>query len=927
MKKKNLSIMRFASLSMALLGVMTSCNTTNKPVHEHVYKDVDAIEETCITDGMIAHKECIYCGKLFIDGKEVDEKDVIIAKNDNKHVKTLIEEIPATCIATGIAAHYKCSVCDKLFANDKEVANEELVLAINPNGHKLIHYDQIDPKCVETGLKEHDECEYCHNLYVNNTLTTLNNLTIPVTGTHDFTSNEIKCSNCDAYKTEYEGQYHIIDNTNLIQFGNCLINGEISNNCNHEKDSYFASIYANKNTFFTQSNVALPIKNTGKEWTISNASGGTFTRFSYGVDNATHIGKFILSFDIKVDSDVEIQRFGAKIVNITGGVIDASNQPKLIGTNASEENNKDRKFEPGVNYRFTYVFETTEAEQFIQIFAVPGAKTNVTISNLHTINLEGKENRVHGEMLYFGKSIDSVIKNDDCKHDFKYNVAGKDAGCEENGSISHDHCPVCGKNFVDGEENNNVIKPATGHEYGELISAIESTCSEHGHPAYYQCSKCNKYFDENKNSLDALPELPLLDHTLGNWITNSNEHYKECSVCHQQVLKGNHIPGPEATVDTPQTCTECGYVIKEAIGHVHTAGKLVNAVDPTCTSDGHVAYYECTTCHLYFEDSDCKNEIENIVLTGGHIMSELTPAKDATCTEDGNLAYYHCSRCNKFFEDQEGNNDITSSYLITKLGHKITLHNEVSATCFTDGNSSYAYCEQCNKYFTNSEATSELSEHEIFGANNHNFVDGVCLDCGYNKLTFKTDSTYSFVSQGATMNPKLQENPGTWGLQSATGLTTLSNETDGTLIANSSKTTKNSKRNAFLRYIPEVEGKTYIGNYSISFDITVESCTDSKIKEANLTLGFCIQGVGVSGNIASVDDKVTMLKIGTTYRFAANVSTKADNEFVQFNIRNLQKYGVKVVISNPAIQYVDNNPVTTTAISNKAFAVRVRKSA
>ena len=95
MKKKNLSIMRFASLSMALLGVMTSCNTTNKPVHEHVYKDVDAIEETCITDGMIAHKECIYCGKLFVDGKEVDEKDVIIAKNDNKHVKTLIEEIPA----------------------------------------------------------------------------------------------------------------------------------------------------------------------------------------------------------------------------------------------------------------------------------------------------------------------------------------------------------------------------------------------------------------------------------------------------------------------------------------------------------------------------------------------------------------------------------------------------------------------------------------------------------------------------------------------------------------------------------------------------------------------------------------------------------------------------------------------------------------
>ena len=926
MKKKNL--LNITSLSILLLGLDTGCNDTSKPVHEHVFKDVDTIEETCLNDGFLAHKECIYCGKYFVDNKEVSEKDIVIPKNEKKHVKTLIEEIPATCVATGIAAHYKCSVCDKLFANDKEVTNEDLVLAINPNNHKIVHYSQVDPKCVETGLKEHDECEYCHKIYVNNTQATLEDLIIPAIGTHDFTSNDVQCSNCDAYKISYEGQYHIIDNTNHIQFGNCLINGKISNSCSSkEKDKYFESIYANKNTFFTQSNKkALPIKNTGKEWTISNASTGTFTRFNYGVNDATYVGKFILSFDIKVDSDVEIQRFGAKIVDITGGVIDASNQPKLIGTNAGEENNKDRKFEPGVNYRFTYVFETTEAEQFIQIFAVPGAETNITISNLHTINLEGKENRIHGEMLYFGKATDSAIKNDDCNHEFKYNVDSKEAGCEVNGFINHEHCPVCGKNFVDGVENNNISQPATGHEYGELVLATASTCSEHGHSSYYQCAKCNKYFDENKNPLESLPELPLIEHTLGDWISNADEHYKECSVCHQQVLKGNHIPGPEATADTPQTCTECGYIIKEAIGHVHTAGELVNAVNPTCTSDGNVAYYECTICHHYFSDADCKNEIENIVLAGGHIMSELTPAKDATCTEDGNLAYYHCSRCNKFFEDQDGNNDITSSYLITKLGHKITLHDEVSSTCFTDGNLAYAYCEQCNKYFTNSDATSELSEHEIFGANNHNFVDGVCSDCGYNKLSFKTDSTYSFGSQGATMNPKLQENPGTWGLQSAKGLTTSSNETDGTLIANSSKVTNNSKRNAFLRYIPEVEGKTYIGNYYISFDITVESCTDSKIKEANLTLGFCIQGVGVSDNIASVDDKVTMLKIGTTYRFAANVSTKADNEFVQFNIRNLQKYGVKVVISNPTIKYVDNNPVTTTAISNKAFAVRVRKS-
>ena len=923
MKNKKLSFLSFASLSMMCLGILTSCNDNSKPKHEHVFQDIAAVEETCITDGVKEHKECIYCGKVFMNGKEVEEEDVIIPKNENKHHKEEIAEIPATCIAEGVAAHAKCDVCDKLFVDDKEVASDSLTLKINPENHKLTRYEQVNAKCVETGLKAHDQCDYCGKIFVDGKEVTETDLIIPATGSHTWVDGELKCQDCDAYKTLYEGQYYIIDDTSTVPFGNCIVNGAINNSSNYEKEAHLAYVLEHPNTFATQSNTALAIENSGKSWKMKDVTGGTFTRFNVGVNGETYVGKFILSIDMKVSSEVEIQRFGVKIVNSTGGALFAQNQPKLIGTNSGEENNPNRKFTPNTNYRFTYVFETTAVDQLIQIFTVTGAKSDVELSNIHVIPLEGKNNAVEGKMLYFGEATDALIKKEDCAHNYKYSVSAKESSCETDGLLAHEHCPVCGNNYINGELANSITVSPLGHEYGELVEATASTCSTHGHEAYYQCARCNQYFDTNKEPLEALPELPLLEHTPGDWITNSEEHYKECSVCHEQILKGAHIPGPAATEDTPQTCTECGYVIKETIGHTHVASALIPAKEATCSEDGHVAYYECTTCHHYFSDETCENEIDDIVIPGGHIMSDLVAAKDATCTSDGNLAYYHCERCNKFFEDAEGTKDITGTYLITKKGHTIEFHEEVAPTCLTVGNVAYAYCSTCDKYFTSADATTELASNSIFSVKKHNFVDGVCDDCGLKQLTFNTNEQ-SFGTQGLTMNPVLKANPGTWALQSGNSLTCSKDEANNTLIADSKAVTNTTKRQAFMRFIPAVDGVAYVGKYLISFDFTVQSATDKNIAKANLTVGFCVQGVGVSGNIATADDHVTEFEIGKTYRFAAVVETKNDGEFMQFNIRNLQKYGTKVVISNPAIQYLDNTPATTTTIVSKVFGVEAK---
>ena len=202
----------------------------------------------------------------------------------------------------------------------------------------------------------------------------------------------------------------------------------------------------------------------------------------------------------------------------------------------------------------------------------------------------------------------------------------------------------------------------------------------------------------------------------------------------------------------------------------------------------------------------------------------------------------------------------------------------------------------------------------------HNFVDDTCILCGFSKITFKVNDK-SFATGWKDVNPGLKENPGTWALQSGSNLTCSIDETNNTLIANStSVSSTSSKRQAFMRFIPAIDGEPYVGKYIIEFDITVASATDKTLTEAELTVGFCMQTIN-GDSIIGLNDYAKTFKIGIAYRFSAVIETNDSEAFMQFNIRNLQLYGTKVVISNPAIQYVDNTPVETPAITNLAFAI------
>lgn len=124
------------------------------------------------------------------------------------------------------------------------------------------------------------------------------------------------------------------------------------------------------------------------------------------------------------------------------------------------------------------------------------------------------------------------------------------------------------------------------------------------------------------------------------WHKSSEKHWRECSVCHEKKDEAAHIPGPNATETTAQTCTVCGYVIKPPLGHIHLT-TLVNEVKPTCTEAGNIAYYKCSCSKLYY-DAEATKEITNpadvVVAAKGHTCSSEWFASD--------LYHWHeCTDC------------------------------------------------------------------------------------------------------------------------------------------------------------------------------------------------------------------------------------------------------------------------------------------
>ena len=239
-----------------------------------------------------------------------------------------------------------------------------------------------------------------------------------------------------------------------------------------------------------------------------------------------------------------------------------------------------------------------------------------------------------------------------------------------------DHnCDVCGKKMTD-------------HTGGT------ATCKDRA-----TCSTCGQKYGE------------LAGHVYKTiWSYDETNHWHECSVCGSKKDEEAHIPGEEATETTHQTCTVCGYVIKAAIGHVHS-------------------YTEKNTDEKYLK----------------------TPA---TCTAKA-VYYYSCSCGNKGTETFESGDMLAHSWgtVWVSDGSK---HWHECTVCKTKGDEAdHAFEWKIDKEATVTEAGAKHEECKICGYNKTavvidklapSIIDGKNVKWGKgdeNGLTFKSDAAFS----------------------------------------------------------------------------------------------------------------------------------------------------------------------------------------
>jgi len=238
---------------------------------------------------------------------------------------------------------------------------------------------------------------------------------------------------------------------------------------------------------------------------------------------------------------------------------------------------------------FEFVKYTTEDA------TVTGASSNGILgkSILVNFNNAGKHSGVLGKVTLKVKEVSpssqTVGGTVSCKN---VNAALTGASVSAEISIGCDHSYGAWAK-LDDESHQRVCTKCNApevkkHSWNKGVEIDDATCTAPG-KIKYTCTvdECGAEKIEDTEPLKHIwvnacdtdcnrpgcTETREISHDYGaDWSADKIEHWHECSVCHDRTDVGVHIPGPEATEDAPQTCTECGFVLAQAEMHIHQMG-------------------------------------------------------------------------------------------------------------------------------------------------------------------------------------------------------------------------------------------------------------------------------------------------------------------------------------------------------------------
>lgn len=232
-------------------------------------------------------------------------------------------------------------------------------------------------------------------------------------------------------------------------------------------------------------------------------------------------------------------------------------------------------------------------------------------------------------------SVNGKITVVSCLHDgAKTNHPAVASTCKTAGHEAYTTCDLCGA-VVEGSDADLPLDPSNHEGDTEIVNAAPATCTAAGYTGDKVCKACGA-------TLEGGTTIPVTSHTLGEWLTNPEEHWKVCSECEGKFELGYH---DYDSVVTPASCTEGGYTTYtcKVCGYSVTG----NETDPLNHTGGTANCHSgaiCTRCGEAYGDKDPSNH------DGG---TELKNAKVATTEEEGYTGDTVCKGCGVTLEKGE----------------------------------------------------------------------------------------------------------------------------------------------------------------------------------------------------------------------------------------------------------------------------------
>lgn len=243
-------------------------------------------------------------------------------------------------------------------------------------------------------------------------------------------------------------------------------------------------------------------------------------------------------------------------------------------------------------------------------------------------------------IIKYGSTADLVV----CKHNLNSTWSSD--------SFSHWHeCSIC-----------NGKRDVSAHTYdqktvNEQYKVSPATCLSG--TTYYMSCGCGATGTETFEigDKDTANHSGILD---PNWKSNDTNHWKEYACCRAHAEEAAHTPGPAATEDAPQICTECGYELAPALAHTHVWGAWISNGDGThtrtCEKDSSHTEKEscsggtatcqssavCAVCNTAYGAKDMTNH------TGG---TEVRDSVEATTSTEGYTGDTYCKGCDTKLAD------------------------------------------------------------------------------------------------------------------------------------------------------------------------------------------------------------------------------------------------------------------------------------